>query len=36
MEENRIMDIELTPDMFEKLDDSQKNSEKLHMRVRHI
>ncbi|MFQ8706232.1 MAG: ABC transporter permease [Thomasclavelia sp.] len=29
MEENRIMDIELTPDMFEKLDDSQKNSEKI-------
>ncbi len=29
MEENRIMDIELTPDMFEKLDDSKKNSEKI-------
>ena len=29
MEENRFMDIELTPDMFEKLDESQKNSEKI-------
>ena len=29
MEENRVMDIELTPDMFEKLDDSKKNSEKI-------
>ncbi len=29
MEENRIMDIELTPDMFEKLDVSKKNSEKI-------
>ncbi|WP_455684526.1 ABC transporter permease [Thomasclavelia sp.] len=29
MEENRVMDIELTPDMFEKLDESQKNSEKI-------
>ena len=29
MEENRGMDIELTPDMFEKLDDSKKNSEKI-------
>lgn len=29
MEENRVMDIELTPNMFEKLDDSQKNSEKI-------
>ena len=29
MEENRIMDIELSPDMFEKLDDSKKNSEKI-------
>ncbi len=29
MEENRIMDIELTPDMFEKLDDSKNNSEKI-------
>lgn len=29
MGENRVMDIELTPDMFEKLDDSKKNSEKI-------
>ena len=29
MEENRVMDIELTPDMFEKLDDSKKNREKI-------
>ena len=29
MEENRVMDIELTHDMFEKLDDSKKNSEKI-------
>ncbi|WP_027089150.1 ABC transporter permease [Thomasclavelia saccharogumia] len=29
MEENKVMDIELTPDMFEKLDDSKKNSEKI-------
>ena len=29
MEENSVMDIELTPEMFEKLDDSKKNSEKI-------
>lgn len=29
MEENNVMDIELTPEMFEKLDDSKKNSEKI-------
>ena len=29
MEGNKVMDIELTPDMFEKLDDSKKNSEKI-------
>ena len=29
MEENKVMNIELTPEMFEKLDDSKKNSEKI-------
>ena len=29
MERNNVMDIELTPEMFEKLDDSKKNSEKI-------
>lgn len=29
MEKNNVMDIELTPEMFEKLDDSKKNSEKI-------
>ena len=29
MEKNNVMDIELTPVMFEKLDDSKKNSEKI-------
>ncbi len=29
MERNNVMDIELTPVMFEKLDDSKKNSEKI-------
>ena len=29
MEENNVMDIDLTPEMFEKLDDSKKNSEKI-------
>ena len=29
MEENNVMDIERTPAMFEKLDDSKKNSEKI-------
>lgn len=29
MEENNVMNIELTPEMFEKLDDSKKNSEKI-------
>lgn len=29
MEENKVMDIELTPEMFSKLDDSKKNSEKI-------
>ena len=26
---NKVMNIELTPEMFEKLDDSKKNSEKI-------
>ena len=29
MEGNKVMDIELTPDMFEKLDDSKKMKVKL-------
>ena len=29
MERNNVMDIELTPEMFEKLDDLKKNSEKI-------
>ena len=29
MEVNSVMDIELTPEMFEKIDDSKKNSEKI-------
>ena len=36
MEENRVMDIELTPDMFEKLDDQKRIVKKFRMKVRLI
>lgn len=36
MEENKVMNIELTPEMFEKLDDSKKNSEKIAYESKHI
>lgn len=36
MEENKVMNIELTPEMFEKLDDSKRIAKKSLTKVKHI